>query len=34
MKMNLKELKAFLKIIPPDTIIVIEFVEEEGENNG
>lgn len=34
MKMNLKELKEFLKIIPPDTIIVIEFVEGEGENNG
>jgi len=34
MKMNLKELKELLKIIPPDTIIVIEFVEEEGENNG
>ena len=34
MKMNLKELKEFLKIIPPDTIIVIEFVEDEGENNG
>ena len=32
--MNLKELKEFLKIIPPDTIIVIEFVEGEGENNG
>ena len=34
MKMNLQELKELLKIIPPDTIIVIEFVEEEGENNG
>ena len=32
--MNLQELKELLKIIPPDTIIVIEFVEEEGENNG
>ena len=34
MKMNLKELKEFLTIVPPDTIIVIEFVEEEGETDG
>lgn len=33
MKMNLKELKEFLKIVPPDTIIMIEFVEGEGDED-
>lgn len=33
MKINLKELKDFLKIVPPDTIIVIEFVEGEGKKD-
>jgi len=33
MKMTFEELKEFVKMVPPDTIFVVEFTQEEGEKD-
>lgn len=34
MKMTLTELKAYIKTMPENTVVVIEISEEEGEEDG